>query len=291
MASTGYPPRVAQTEIRAQRAVGDIAGRAGQVERHRWFKSLARAGLGARAVIYFLIAYLTVDIAFHGRSPAPADSNGALHAIGREPAGPAILFIVAIGLMGYALWRLVSAVAGADPGEHAWAKRSGLAACGVAYLALCAQAVALAVGSGHTNSASSNPTPIAATVLQWPGGPLFIGLCAVGFIGGGIALLLWGWAHDYARILNRSLMSRRIYGIARATGMIGDTVRGLLVALIGVYLVQSAITDNPSKVKGLDQALQALAHKPFGVWLLSVVAAGLVSFGLYSAFEARYRRL
>ena len=79
--------------------------------------------------------------------------------------------------------------------------------------------------------------------------------------------------------------------IARATGIIGDTVRGLLIVLIGVYLVASAVTDNPKKVKGLDQALQALAHKPFGVWLLSVAAAGLFSFGLYSAVEARYRRL
>ena len=124
-----------------------------------------------------------------------------------------------------------------------------------------------------------------------PGGPLYVGLCAAGIVGGGLALLIWGWAHDYAQILDRSLMTRRMYGIARATGIIGDTVRGLLIVLIGVYLVASAVTDNPKKVKGLDQALQALAHKPFGVWLLSVAAAGLFSFGLYSAVEARYRRL
>lgn len=75
-----------------------------------------------------LIAYLTVDIALHGGSPAPADSNGALNEVGREPAGPAILFIIAIGLMGYALWRLVSAVPATDLKDHAWAKRLGLAA-------------------------------------------------------------------------------------------------------------------------------------------------------------------
>jgi len=86
-------------------------------------------------------------------------------------------------------------------------------------------------------------------------------------------------------------MSPRTYDISRATGIIGDSVRGLLVVLIGIYLVVSAVTDDPSKVKGLDQALQALAHKPFGVWLLSVAALGLFLFGLYSAFEARYRRV
>jgi hypothetical protein len=91
--------------------------------------------------------------------------------------------------------------------------------------------------------------------------------------------------------LDRDVVARRTYGIARATGIIGDVVRGLLIGLVGVYLMASVITDNPSKVKGLDQALQALAHKPFGVWLLSVVSAGLFSFALYSTFEARYRRL
>jgi Domain of Unknown Function (DUF1206) len=282
---------VAQTEIRAQRVVGDVERNADSVERRRWFRILARAGLGARSVIYFLITYLTADIALHGGSPVPADSNGALKEIAREPAGPVILFVVAIGLLGYALWRLVSAVAAADLRENAWAKRLGLAACGAVYLVLCAQAIALAVGSGHTNSASSNPSPVAATVLRWPGGPLYVGLCAAGFVGGGLALLIWGWVHDYARMLDRSRMTRRIFDIARAAGIIGDTVRGLLIGLIGVYLVASTVTDNPSKVKGLDQALQALAHKPFGAWLLSVAAAGLFSFGVYSVFEARYRRI
>jgi hypothetical protein len=282
---------VAQTEIRTLDAVEDVEGRAQYVEGRGWFKLLARAGLGARAAIYFLIAYLTVDIALHGGSPAPADSNGALNEIAREPAGPAILFVVASGLAGYALWRLVSAVAAADLREHERVKRLGLAACGVVYLGLCAQAVALAIGAGQTNSASSNPSPIAATVLRWPGGSLYIGLCAAGFVGGGLALLIWGWAHDYSRILDRNRMSARLYGLARTTGIVGDAVRGLLIGLIGIYLVASAVTDDPSKVKGLDQALQALAHKPFGLWLLSVAAAGLFSFGLYSVLEARYRHI
>jgi hypothetical protein len=247
--------------------------------------------LGTRSLIYLLIAYLTTDIALHGGSPAPADSDGALSEIAREPAGPAILFIVAIGLAGYALWRLVSAVATADFREHAWAKRLGLAACGATYLGLCVQALTLAGGSGHTSSASSNPSPLVASVLRWPGGALYIGLCAAGFIGGGAALLLWGCAHDYARILERNSMSPRTYGTARVTGIIGDSVRGLLIGLVGVYLLTSAVTDDPGKVKGLDQALWALAHKSAGVWMLSVAAAGLFSFALYSAFEARYRRI
>ena len=133
------------------------------------------------------------------KSSAEKLSSKIKYEIARQPAGPAILFIVAIGLAGYALWRLVSAVASANLHEHAWAKRLGFAASGAVYLSLCIQAVALAVGSGNTNHASSNPSPVAATILRWPGGPLFLGLCGAGFIGGGLALLIWGWTHDYAQ--------------------------------------------------------------------------------------------
>jgi hypothetical protein len=282
---------VAQAESRAEQVVGDVERDMDRVEQRRWFRGLARAGLGARAVLYFVVTYLTADIAVQGRSPAPADTTGALNEVSRQPTGPAILFIIAVGLMGYALWRGVSAIAAADLHEHARTKRFGLAVNGLVYLGLCGQAVALAVGSRAAKSSSSNPGPIAATVLRWPGGSVYMGICAAGFIAGGLALLLWGWAHDYSHVLDRSRMSTRLYGIARAAGIIGDTIRGLLIGLIGAYLMASAVTDNPDKVKGIDQALQALAHKPLAVWLLSVAAIGLFSFGLSSVFEARYRRL
>ena len=41
--------------------------------------------------------------------------------------------------------------------------------------------------------------------------------------------------------------------------------------------------------KGVDSALRALAHTPLGPWLLVVVALGLVTFGVYSWCEARWR--
>jgi hypothetical protein len=279
------------TEITTQRVVSEAEGHAERIEHRTWFRILARVGLVARSIIYILIAYLTADIALHGASPVPADSTGALKQIALEPAGPAILLIVAVGLVGYALWRLVSAMVAADLHGHAWAKRVGRAASGIVYLGLCGQAVSVAIGSGQTHSVSTDPAPVAATVLRWPGGPLFLGFVAVALLGGGSALLIWGWLHDYARTLDRNAMTHRLYGIVRTAGIIGDTTRGLLIGLIGIYFMTSAVSDNPEKVKGLDQALQALAHKPFGMWLLGLASAGIFSFGLYSAFEARYRRI
>ena len=38
-------------------------------------------------------------------------------------------------------------------------------------------------------------------------------------------------------------------------------------------------------------ALAKLAHQSYGPFLLGLVAAGLVAFGLYSLSDARYRRI
>jgi hypothetical protein len=47
----------------------------------------------------------------------------------------------------------------------------------------------------------------------------------------------------------------------------------------------------PKDAIGLDGALEKLVRTSYGPVLLFVVAAGLVSYGLFSLVEARYRRV
>jgi len=61
--------------------------------------------------------------------------------------------------------------------------------------------------------------------------------------------------------------------------------------VIGVFLVVAAVTFDPAKAQGLDGALRKLATTPLGPWLLVAVALGLVTFGVYSWCEARWRKL
>jgi YebC/PmpR family DNA-binding regulatory protein len=52
-----------------------------------------------------------------------------------------------------------------------------------------------------------------------------------------------------------------------------------------------AIEYDPSKAVGLDGALARVARHSYGPYLLVLVAAGLIAFGLYSIADARYRRI
>ncbi len=65
--------------------------------------------------------------------------------------------------------------------------------------------------------------------------------------------------------------------------------RGFVFGTIGIFLIIAAKGANPRQAKGVDSALRALAHTPLGPWLLVILALGLMTFGVYSWCEARWR--
>ena len=78
--------------------------------------------------------------------------------------------------------------------------------------------------------------------------------------------------------------------ITRA-GRAGYAARGIVFVVIGWFFVRAGLHANANEAGGLDRALSTLAHQPYGLWLLGVVATGLVAYGLYSCCEAYYRRI
>jgi hypothetical protein len=74
-------------------------------------------------------------------------------------------------------------------------------------------------------------------------------------------------------------------------GRVGLTARALVFALIGYFLLRTAIKFNPEDAIGVDGALARLHHEPLGRWLLGLTAAGLITFAAFSLIEARYRLL
>src|SRR5579872_514931 len=85
---------------------------------------LARVGYAAKGIVYLIIGGLSAKVAL-GEGGSATDRNGALRAIHEQPFGRFLLAIVAIGLVGYALWSLIQALV--DP-EHEGTDAKGLAA-------------------------------------------------------------------------------------------------------------------------------------------------------------------
>ena len=69
------------------------------------------------------------------------------------------------------------------------------------------------------------------------------------------------------------------------------TARAVIFGLMGYFFILAALESNPDQAMGIDGALMALAQSYYGKTLLFVAATGLISHGVLSLYEARYRRI
>src|SRR5215210_1346795 len=118
-----------------------------RVARTDQFEWLARAGLAARGVVYGVVGILAIKLAL-GDGGKATNQQGALQTIAKQPFGKILLTLVAVGLAGYAVWRLVRAAIGHGPEDSDDTKeRLAGAVGGIAYALLCVTAVSILVGS------------------------------------------------------------------------------------------------------------------------------------------------
>ena len=78
---------------------------------------------------------------------------------------------------------------------------------------------------------------------------------------------------------------------ARRLGRLGLAARGIVFTVVGVFLIVAAQTVDPHQARGLRGALQASEQQSYGLWVLGMVALGLMAYGVYMLLLARYRRI
>jgi hypothetical protein len=74
-------------------------------------------------------------------------------------------------------------------------------------------------------------------------------------------------------------------------GTVGYIAKGIAVAIVGVLFVVAAVTADPEAAGGLDAALKSLVALPFGVFILWLVGAGLIVYGIFCFARARYAKM
>ena len=282
MASVGTTGR--RTARQAEAAGEDVA-------RSKHLERVARAGLVARGVVYGLIGILAIKVAF-GSGGDTTDQQGALKTIAGQPFGKVLLVLVAIGLAGYALWRLVRAAIGHGPetGEDDAKDRISGVVSGIAYAALCFTAVKILIGSSSSSS-SSKTEKATGGVLDWPLGRYLVIVAGLVVLGVAVDQALKGIKQKFREDAKTEQMSPGVDQAYTAVGVVGHLARAVVFALIGWFVIKAAIDYDPDKAVGLDQALAKLSSSAFGPVVLGIVAAGLIAFACYSVLDARYRRV
>jgi hypothetical protein len=251
---------------------------------------LARAGLVARGVVYAVIGILALKLAF-GDGGKTTSQQGALKTVAHQPFGKLLLVLLAVGLAGYATWRLVRAFAGhGREDQDSSTDRIASFFSGIAYAGLAATAVAILIGAGSSSS-SGSPKKATGGVLDWTGGPLLVGIAGAILVGVGLYQAYKGLSKKFLDTSKTYEMNEAVKPVFTFLGVVGHVARGIVFALIGYGLIKAAVDYDPKKAVGLDGALRKLADASYGPLLLGIVAAGFIMFAAYSIADARYRKV
>jgi len=252
-------------------------------------RTLARIGLGARAVLYLTLGLLAIVVAA-GHSSAETDQWGAMQQLNQSGGGHLLLWLVALGLGCYAAWRLCEAAFGfARDGSGAGARIRALAS-GILYAVLAASAFSIVLGD-QSQSQASRQSEFTARVMAHAGGRVAVGVAGAAVAAVGLGLAFEGVSRHYLRQLDTGAMSRSMYRVVEVLGTIGTTARGIVFTAVGALVIDAAVAYSPTKAAGVDSALRTFRDAPEGPWLLGLVALGLVAFGLFGFLDARWHRM
>ena len=255
----------------------------GEIRHSRGYQVLVKVGLVSYGVVHLLVAWVAVHVAFGERGNA--SPGGALKQIAKQPLGGVLLWVMAAGFLTLTIWQLIEAVVGRDdPLREGGVKGRGRSAGRAAvYLALGLLAIGVSIGAA--SGSEQGEETLSAKLMSLPFGQVLVGLVGAGVLAVGIAQIVKG--------VRQTFVDDLILGVRRGIlrlGSAGYICKGIAFAIIGGLFGWAALTHDPNKAGGMDDALATARDQPFGTVLLVAIAVGIASFGVYCFVWARFAR-
>jgi hypothetical protein len=267
---------------------------------HPGVVKIGRAGWFAKGVVYVIAGYLALSVAAKasgwsatasGTGNQEASPTGAIKTVAGSTGGTALLWLLAIGMLLYAAWRVVSALLPGGTDAKAMAERIGFVASAVIYTTFAISAIALARRTPGTPDGNKKVTDISASIMTHTAGRLVIGVLGVIVIAVGLYRISKGVTLDVKDELDMSGMSAARVRWTERLGAVGEFGRGIGIGLVGFFLLRSAITYDANQATGLDGALRRLAVESWGVAVVVVVGIGFAAYGIFCLATFSHRRL
>jgi hypothetical protein len=266
---------------------------AAQPQRSDRLRKMARFGYFIKGVVYVLIGVLAV-LAAVGEGGQVGGGPETVRTIAAQPFGHVLAVIVGIGLLGYAAWRFLEAALdlrnhGTDSGGIA--KRLGSVGSGLMNGAVGVLALDIVLGSGSAGGGGDGASTFVGKLMQNSVGSVVVALIGLGLILFGITEIVNGYKEKFVERLHTQRMNAKQRKWTILAGKTGHIARGIVFPIIGIFLIQAVLRQDPSEARGLAGALWAVASQPFGQVLLVLVAAGLACFGAYQIVFSKFGRL
>src|SRR5688572_2028594 len=258
-----------------------------------WVKRFAKIGLVAKGIVYCIVGTLAFMAAFNigGETAQSADKQGVFQTILEQPFGKIMLALVAIGLLFYAIWRIIQALKDTENKGNdlkGIARRIGYLFSGVIYGALAFYAAQLVMGNNQSQGGDSRQT-LAQKLLEQPFGKWLAGAVAVGIILVGLNQIWRGWSGKYKKQVQSAGLKHETENMMIRAGKFGYVARGIVWIIIGYLFMRAAFYSNPQEAGGTSSAFRFLEEASYGPFLLGAVAIGLVCYGVFMFMRAKYQ--
>ncbi len=249
------------------------------VDKSEKFGWLVRVGYFSRAVMYTVLGL----IALTGRGSISQGTSGVFQAIEEYPGATVLLWVLVVGLAAYALFRLASTffdIENHGSDAMGWAHRIGHAGSAIGHFALAYSAYQFATigsdgGGGGAQEAASG-------VLSFEFGGIVLGVLGIAFFIAAAGQAKKAYTGSFMHRISAQAPSS-----TRVLGGIGYAARAVVFVIIGWSLIRAGfLSAGTSQIRTLGDALSSLAGEGA---IFTLVAIGLLIFGLFSFILARYR--
>jgi hypothetical protein len=277
--------------------MGDLADSAEQLgrrtQRSDVLDHVARAGLVAYAIVHIVVGWLAVQLAFGDREGS-ASTSGAIHELAQQPFGAVLVWLVAVGMYLLALWQAVEAFFGHRDrdGVDRVRKRVTSAGKAVVYAVIGTSALKIALGEGSGGGDSGGgergTDTMTAKLMDLPAGQVLVGLVGAGILAVGAGLAFKGVTDRFLKDIESGGQTGATGSAYTWLGRVGYAAKGVALGVVGALFGHAAITHEPDKSGGLDQALTEVLEQPFGPVLLTAIGLGIACFGVFCFAWARH---
>ncbi|MFW6326983.1 MAG: DUF1206 domain-containing protein [Bacteroidota bacterium] len=252
-----------------------------------WIKNYARIGLYSKAAVYILMGGLATLAVFNigGKT---SGKDGTMQFVMSQPMGKIMLAIIALGLVGYVVWRMIQTLK--NPENSDVLPRIGYAFSGVFYALIAFSALQMLIVGGSGGGESSDKKEyFLSTLLTETWGQIAVIGISLAFFGRAIFQLYRGLSGKYANKLAAIDMDERARQVLLKAGLVGYVARAVVIGIIGSLFLEAAIEHNSSEAGSTEEAFAVLQQSFAGPLLLGIVALGLVAYGAFMIFKGRYR--
>lgn len=258
---------------------------------------LAQLGYAAKGLLYVIVGG-TAAMAVLSLGRRVRGTSGALNLVIASPFGRLGVALVAVGLCGFIVRRVIQIFVPPKIGKPPLPitrvfRRIGYALSALGHLGIALTALELTLGSRVFSPAGGTSMntliPLLLTSLPFTTSVIrFAGLVVIGFA---IFQLYLAVSRRFTVDLQTEQMTERAKKITYGFGVAGHAGRGVAFLITGAFLVYAGWFVRDIEVGGISSIAKTLEAWPFGTWIFFAVVAGLTAYGLYLLFAAWYLRV